>query len=165
MEGYRSRVKELEDLRAFLLQKVYRNPSERKTPWTPVNDKLGEKIAFDLKISNLAPEKKFDIKTRESLVEAISQIDKIINQTTMKMSYIKYLSPTICLSQVKPLFSDLPELGQLAKEGNFDLLTVANQYEQLSMKTDWREEFLGSEIPSNPEAFRIYVLHYKNAAG
>ncbi|KAK4301906.1 hypothetical protein Pmani_025977 [Petrolisthes manimaculis] len=159
--------KELEDMRTFLLQKVYRNHSERKNPWTPADGKLGDKLEFDLKNSLLPPEKKFDIKKRcrEFLVEAINQIDKRIDQTTMKMSYIRNLTPAICLSQVKPRFNDQPELGQLANEENYDLLTVANQYEQLSMKTDWRDEFPGSTIPSDPVAFWTYVLNYENAAG
>ncbi|KAK3893224.1 hypothetical protein Pcinc_002910 [Petrolisthes cinctipes] len=159
--------KELEDLRTFLLQKVYGNPNERKNPWTPADGKLGDKLEFDLKNSILAPEKKFDIKDRcqKFLVEAINQIDKRIDKTTMKMSYIKNLTPAICLSQVKPPFSNLPELGQLAKEENYDLQTVANQYDQLSMKTDWREKFPGSAITSDPVAFWTYVLYYENAAG
>lgn len=152
--------KELEDMRTSLLKKVYRNHSERKNPWTPADGKLGDKLEFDLKNSLLPPEKKFDIRKRfrEFLVKAINQIDNRIDQTTMKMSYIRNLTPAICLSQVKPRFNDLPELGQLAKEENYDLPTVANQFEQLSLKTDWRDEFPGSTIPSDPVAFWTYVL-------
>lgn len=32
------------------------------------------------------------------------------------------------------------------------------------MKTDWREEFPGSEIPTNPVTFLSFVLDYENAA-
>lgn len=158
--------KELEDLRNFLLQKVYRDPHDRKICWAPNDRKLGEKFEYDLKCSSLVPEKKLEIqrRCRDVLLEAINQIDKRLDNTTMKMEYIKYLNPKICLSQVRPRFHDLP-LEQLAKEQNFDVMKVANQYEQIAMKKDWREEFPGSDIPTNPVEFWSYVFDYENAAG
>ncbi|KAK4299842.1 hypothetical protein Pmani_027914 [Petrolisthes manimaculis] len=157
---------ELEELRMFLLQRVYKDPHERKHLWAPTDEKLGEKFEFDLKRSKLLPEKKLEIQRRchDFLIEAINQIDKRIDNTTMKMKYIKHLSPKNCLSQMKPRFTneDLPFV-QLAKDENFDILKVANQWEQLSMKTNWREEFPNSDIPTDPVEFWAKVHEYKNA--
>lgn len=159
---------ELEELRWFLLQRVYRDPHGRKHLWAPTDEKLGEKFESDLRCSKLPPEKKLEIQRRchDFLIEAINQIEKRIDNTTMKMKYIKYLSPKNCLSQIKPRFmnDDLPFV-QMAKDENFDLLKVANQWEQISMKTNWREEFPNSDIPTDPVEFWAKVHEYKNACG
>lgn len=108
---------ELEELRNFLLQKVYRNIRQRQFPWLLSDDKLGDKFEYDLKSSTLTSDKKLAIKQRclDFMHEAINQIDKRIDKTTMKMNYIKYLSPEKCLSQMEPRFCDLP-LASLARE-------------------------------------------------
>ncbi|KAK4322674.1 hypothetical protein Pmani_006575 [Petrolisthes manimaculis] len=154
-------------MRSFPPSERY-DPHERKHLWAPTDEKLGEKFEFDLKRSKLLPEKKLEIQRRchDFLIEAINQIDKRIDNTTMKMKYIKHLSPKNCLSQMKPRFTneDLPFV-QLAKDENFDILKVANQWEQLSMKTNWREEFPNSDIPTDPVEFWAKVHEYKNACG
>ncbi|KAK4324214.1 hypothetical protein Pmani_005216 [Petrolisthes manimaculis] len=48
---------ELEELRLFLLQRVYKDPHERKHLWAPTDEKMGEKFEFDLKRSKRLPEK------------------------------------------------------------------------------------------------------------
>lgn len=145
-----------------------RDPHGRKHLWAPTDEKLGEKFESDLRCSKLPTEKKLEIQRRchDFLIEAINQIEKRIDNTTMKMKYIKYLSPKNCLSQIKPRFmnDDLP-LVQMAKDENFDLLKVANQWEQISMKTNWREEFPNSDIPTDPVEFWAKVHDYKNACG
>lgn len=60
--------------------------------------------------------------------EAINQIDKGLDKTTMKINCIKYLSPEKCLCQMKSRFHDLP----LAREEGFGVHKVDNQYEKKS---------------------------------
>ena len=158
--------KELEELRNFLLQKLYRDFRQRQLPWLLSDCKLGDKFELDLKVCNLSAERKQAIqqRCRDFMYEAVKQIDKRIDNTTMKMNYIKYLSPEKCLSQVRPKFTDLP-LEKLARAEKFDVHKVANQYERIAVKTDWGAEFPSSEIPTDPVNFWTHVLNYENAIG
>ena len=157
---------ELDELRNFLLKKIYRNFSQRQLPWLLSDGKLGDKFELDLKVCNLSADKKKAIQMRchDFIVEAVKQIDKRIDKTTMKLNYIKYLSPQKCLSQVRPKFTDLP-LEKLARAEKFDIHKVANQYERIAVKTDWGTEFPNSEIPAEPVAFWSKVLNFENAVG
>lgn len=123
-----------------MLQKVNRNIRQRQFPWLLSDDKLGDKFEYDLKSSTMTSEKKISIKQRchEFMHAAINQIDKRIDKTTMKMHYIKNLNPENCLSQMKPRFSDFP-LASLAREKGFGVQEVENQYEKISLKTNWKE--------------------------
>ncbi|XP_042858157.1 uncharacterized protein LOC122244344 [Penaeus japonicus] len=78
------------------------------------------------------------------------------------MYYIKYLSPQKFLSQIRPKFCDLP-LASLAREKGFDVKEGENQYEKISLKTNWKEEFPEFEIPKDPVKFWCHVLHHENA--
>lgn len=122
---------ELEELRNFLLQKVYRNIQQRQFPWLLSDDKLGDKFEYDIKSSTLTSDKQLAIKQccLDFMDEAINQIDKRIAKTTIKINYIKYLSPEKCLSQKKPRFCDLP-LASLAREEGFDVQEVESQNEK-----------------------------------
>ncbi|KAK3888432.1 hypothetical protein Pcinc_007559 [Petrolisthes cinctipes] len=154
---------ELEELRDFLVQKVYRDFRQRWLLWLLNYAKLGAKFEYDLKASNLSAERKTAIQQRcqAFIHEAINQIDKRIDNTSMKMNYVKYLAPEKCLSQMRPRFCDHP-LEKLAKDEKFDVQKVANQYERIHMKTKWNEEFPDSEIPKDPVKFWTTVQNYEN---
>lgn len=157
---------ELEEFRNFLLQKLYQDFRQRQLPWLLSDGKLGDKFELDLKVCSLSVERKKTIQQRchGFIVEAVKQIDKRIDKTTMKMNYIKYLSPKKCLSQVRPKYTDLP-LEKLARAEKFDVQKVANQYERIAVKTDWGAEFPRSQIPTDPVVFWTHVLNYENAVG
>lgn len=97
---------ELQELRDFLVQKVYRDYRQRQIHWLLSDAKLGDKFEYDLKASSLSAERKTAIQQRcqAFIHEAINQIDKRIDNTTMKMNYVKYLAPEKCLSQMRPRF-------------------------------------------------------------
>ncbi len=158
---------DLDELRNFVLQKVYRDFLQRKLPWDLYNDcKLGEKFEYDLKCSSLKLDEKKSIKIHcfNFLTEIIKQVDQRIDNSTMKMKYIKYFDPNVILCQTRPRFNELG-IYKLIKQENFTELTVANQYEHILMKTNWRDEFSDCQIPNNPIDFWIYVFNYENAAG
>ncbi|KAK3895698.1 hypothetical protein Pcinc_000621 [Petrolisthes cinctipes] len=71
---------ELEELRDFLVQKVYRDFRQRRLPWLLSYVKLGAKFEYGLKASNLSAERKTAIQQRcqAFIHEAINQIDKRI---------------------------------------------------------------------------------------
>ena len=86
---------EVEEFRDFLLQKVYKDFRQRQLPWLLSDAKLGDKFEYDLKLSKISPERKIAIQQRchDFILEAVKQIDKRIDRTTIKINYVKYLSP------------------------------------------------------------------------
>ena len=72
---------------------------------------------------------------------------------------LKSLSPSVCLSQIRPKFKDLPFLNTFAKTN--ELGSMENQYSRL-LTINW-SEFLNEETLTDSYKFWAYVCNFKTA--
>lgn len=160
---------ELKDLVMCILRRILRPSAvslnvnlEFLIYYLPVDQvDFGHLFLSELSEADLPSEMKEEIKLRchGFLKTAARSVLKRLPLAIDSLLKLRILSPTICLSQTRPRFADLPlSVIPVTEFGDME-----NQWRRL-LEVDWNEH-CGGELPKDSSEFWVHVLQFRDPIG